>query len=235
MKPSIEVCLSPLLIEDFSLSGKIVVVIDVFRATSTIAQALNNGAKFVFPVKEVNTAIEFGKQFNCKIAGERNGQKIDGFDFGNSPLALTSSVVKGEKLVLTTTNGTQCIAASEEADDIICGSFVNEQAIVDFLNKEKKDTVLFCSGWKGKINIEDSLFAGSLLNEVKDEFNFEGDSELMIHDFFLNNQNLIETCKNSSHYQRLSKHGSEQDLEFCLTRNSAPVLAIIKEGKIIKG
>ena len=129
-KPVLEVCLSPALLHLFDTKGKIVVIIDVFRATSTIAAALHNGAKCVIPVASVPECIELGKSIENSItAGERDGKVAAGLEYGNSPSEYPRSFVEGKTLVLTTTNGTRLLHMVQDADTIITGSFLNLTAV----------------------------------------------------------------------------------------------------------
>ena len=151
-KPTLSTSLSPALLHLYDLSNSVVVIIDVFRATSTIASALYNGAKSVIPVDSVPKAIEISKSIDGIAAGERDGMIADGLQHGNSPLEYTREFIEGKTLVLTTTNGTRLLhmALEKNADTIISGSFPNISAVCDFLLKEKKNVVLGCAGWKDR-------------------------------------------------------------------------------------
>ncbi|RYD69877.1 MAG: 2-phosphosulfolactate phosphatase, partial [Sphingobacteriales bacterium] len=108
-KPTLNTCLSPALLQLFDLTNSIVVIIDVLRATSTIATALHNGAKAIVPVDSVAECIRIGKQIEAITAGERDGQIAEGLGYGNSPFEYPEDFVKGKTLVLTTTNGTKLL------------------------------------------------------------------------------------------------------------------------------
>ena len=108
-KPHLHTILSPKLLELYNVSDCIVVVIDVFRATSTIATALYNGADRIIPVDNVNKCIEVGKATGGITAGERDGKIIEGLSYGNSPAEYPRSFIEGKTLVLTTTNGTKLL------------------------------------------------------------------------------------------------------------------------------
>src|ERR1044072_305308 len=126
-KPTLYTSPSPALLDLYDINNTIVVIIDVFRATSTIATALYNGAKCVIPVDSVAKCIELGKQIEGITAGERDGKIAEGLQHGNSPFEYPSSFVKGKTLVLTTTNGTMLLhmALEKGASRIITGSFPN--------------------------------------------------------------------------------------------------------------
>src|SRR5687767_10674777 len=119
--PTLYTCLSPALLHLYNVSSSIVVIIDILRATSTIATALKNGAKSIIPVDTVAECIKLGKQMEVITAGERDGQVAEGLSYGNSPFQYPESFIKGKILVLTTTNGTKLLhmALASGAQEII--------------------------------------------------------------------------------------------------------------------
>ena len=158
MSNIVDICLSPELIHLFSLKNKVVVVVDIFRATSVMCTALNNGITKIIPVSDLNELNRF-KTDDFLIAAERDGYIVEGFKFGNSPLTyLNKPEIQGKKLVLTTTNGTRAInLCKNDTEDIIIASFLNITAVINFLHKKEKDVIILCSGWKGKISLEDTF------------------------------------------------------------------------------
>jgi 2-phosphosulfolactate phosphatase len=160
---NITTVLSPALFEATvgGVENKNVVVIDILRATTTMCVAMENGANSIWPVDSVQKAAQSGSSF--LTAGERNGEKVEGFDLGNSPQEFSEEVVKGRDIVMTTTNGTKAISLSEGAKNIYIASYRNISAVVQELQKQPEDIVLFCSGWKDQVNLEDTLFAGEVI------------------------------------------------------------------------
>ena len=160
---NITTVLSPALFEATvgGVENKNVVVIDILRATTTMCVAMENGANSIWPVDSVQKAAQAGSSF--LTAGERNGEKVEGFDLGNSPQEFSEEVVKGRDIVMTTTNGTKAISLSEGAKNIYIASYRNISAVVQELQKQPEDIVLFCSGWKDQVNLEDTLFAGEVI------------------------------------------------------------------------
>jgi len=228
-KANIEVCLSPLLFPLVDHRGKNVVVIDVLRATSTICNALKNGASAVIPVETMEECLAIEGDDLIRAA-ERNGQKPEGFEHGNSPLEYTPSLVKGRTIVLTTTNGTRCIKMSVGADQIVAGSFLNLDAIVNFIRNENKDTILFCAGWKDQFNLEDTLFAGAVVDRLKFDFDYHNDAAFSARQLYVNSEeHLLDVVKFSSHYQRLTKFGVTKDIEFCMTLNQTKIIPILNQ------
>ena len=226
-----EVCFSPELIHEYDLNGKLVVVVDIFRATSCIVTGFANGAESIKPVGEVEECKELGKQ-GYLTAGERGGIKVPEFDMGNSPFEYQNSV-KGKKVAISTTNGSQAIIKSLGAEAIIIGAFLNLEAVSEYVLQSKLDVVIHCAGWKGTVNLEDSLFAGALIDECAEELEPKGDSALIAHQLFIaNHDNLLGLAKQSSHAERLAGFGIEKDLEFCMTENEYAVVPILQDDEL---
>ncbi|MFW6043344.1 MAG: 2-phosphosulfolactate phosphatase, partial [Marinilabiliaceae bacterium] len=154
-------------IRSSDVKDKTVVVIDVLRATSVMVTALHNGASKVVPVLTTEAAFEYRKRsgYDVLLAGERNSDRIDGFDHGNSPLDMTEKTVKGKTIVITTTNGTRAINESLEAADIFVAAFLNADATVRALDGVE-EVVLVCSGSNGGFTMEDTLCAGLMANSL---------------------------------------------------------------------
>ncbi|MGE5108920.1 MAG: 2-phosphosulfolactate phosphatase [Sphingobacteriales bacterium] len=238
-KPHLFTCLSPALLHLYDLNKSVVVIIDVFRATSTIASALYNGAKEIIPVDEVAKAIEISKNIGGIAAGERDGKIAEGLEHGNSPLEYTREFIGDKTLVLTTTNGTRLLhmALSSGADTVITGSFPNLSAVCDFLVKENKHVVMGCAGWKDRYNLEDTLFAGAVISRIKKYFTIHCDSSLTAESMYeLHKNDLHGFAPNITHYHRLvDRFGLIEDIRFCFTPDVANVLPVYKDGKLIAG
>ena len=236
-KPTLYTSLSPALLHLYDLSNSIVVIIDVFRATSTIAAALYNGAKCVIPVDSVPKALDISKSIDGIAAGERDGMIAEGLQHGNSPMEYNRDFIENKTLVLTTTNGTRLLqmALDKNAETIISGSFPNLSAVCDFLIAEKKNAVLGCAGWKDRFNLEDTLFAGAVINRVKKHFTIHCDSSLMAEAMYAKHKNnLIGFAPNFTHYHRLAERfGLIEDIKYCLTNDVANVLPVYSDGKLV--
>ncbi len=236
-KPFLYTSMSPALLHLYDVSQATVVIIDVLRATSTIATALYNGARYIVPVDSVAKCIELGRQINCITAGERDGKIAEGLSYGNSPFEYDRPFIAGKILVLTTTNGTRLLhmALDKGAREIVTGSFANLDAVADYLVQQKNNVILACAAWKDKINIEDSLFAGAVIEKVKEHFTIECDaSHIALNLYQSANGNMYEFMKknNASHYNRLTAYGLEKDIRHCLESNTANVLPIYEDGKL---
>ena len=228
-KPTLYTSLSPALLHLYNVRDCVVVVIDILRATSTIATALYNGAREVIPVDSVEKCIRLGKEMACITAGERDGQIAEGLQYGNSSFEYPREFVQGKILVLTTTNGTKLLhaALAKGATEIITGSFLNFSSVCDHLAQEKKNVILACAGWKDKVNIEDTLFAGAVISKLRDSFEINCDASNMAACVYEQaQQNLFDFLKNNdaSHYHRLMNFGLEKDIRHCLTLDIASVL-----------
>jgi 2-phosphosulfolactate phosphatase len=214
-----------------------VVIIDVFRATSTIASALANGARSVIPVDSVPKAIEISKNIDGIAAGERDGMIAEGLKHGNSPLEYTREFIGDRTLVLTTTNGTRLLqmALDRNASTIVSGSFPNLSAICDYLQQQQKNVVLGCAGWKDRFNVEDTLFAGAVIDRLQEAFTIHCDSSLMAVSLYRQHKgNLLEFAPRLTHYHRLvQRFGLIEDITFCLTPDAANVLPYYQDGKLI--
>ncbi len=237
-KPVLYTSLSPSLLNLYDVSNSIVVIIDVLRATSTIATALYNGARSVIPVDSVLRCIEIGRQIQGVTAGERDGRIAEGLEYGNSPFEYPREFVDGKTLVLTTTNGTRLLhmALDKGAKEIITGSFPNLSAVCDHLIEKKQNVILGCAAWKDRVNIEDTLFAGAVISRVRDHFLINCDSSHIAEAMYeKGKKDLFAFLKKSdaSHYHRLMNFGLEKDIRYCLTADGANVLPIYKEGKLL--
>ncbi len=239
-KLTLHTSLSPALLHLYNVSNSIVVIIDVLRATSTIATVLHNGAKCIIPVDSVAECIRIGKQIEGITAGERDGQVAEGLSYGNSPFEYPREFVKGKTLVLTTTNGTKLLhmALDKGAKKIITGSFGNLTAVCNYLIEQKRDVILGCAAWKDRVNIEDTLFAGAVINRIKDHFEINCDGSQIAETMYLDaKDDLFEFLKNkdASHYHRLTNFGLEKDIRYCLTEDVANVLCVYEGGKLVVG
>lgn len=230
--------MSPALLNLYEVRSSIVVIIDVLRATSTIAAALHNGAKSIIPVDSVAECIRLGKQLEVITAGERDGKIAEGLEYGNSPFTYPPEFIKGKTLVLTTTNGTKLLhmALAENAKAIITGSFPNLSTVCDYLTAQNQNVILACAAWKDKINLEDTLFAGAVVNRIKDNFSINCDASKMAETLYNEaKDDLYEFMKNknASHYHRLTNFGLEKDIRYCFTIDVDNVLPMYEEGRLI--
>jgi 2-phosphosulfolactate phosphatase len=238
--PALHTCLSPALLHTEDVANSIVVIIDVLRATSTIATAIKNGARCVIPVDSVAKCIRLGNQIEVITAGERNGKIAPGLMYGNTPYQYTQKFIKGKTLVITTTNGTRLIhmALAQNAREIITGSFPNFSSVSDYLIKQKQNVILACAAWKDRVNIEDTLFAGAVINKIKKHFLINCDATTIAETLYcLAAKDMFSFMESNqaSHFNRLLNLGLEKDIRYCLTEDAADILVIYKDGRLVAG
>ncbi|MFY0651269.1 MAG: 2-phosphosulfolactate phosphatase [Cyclobacteriaceae bacterium] len=230
---TIDVCLSPDLIESFDLQEKIVVVVDILRATSCMVSGLANGVSGIIPVATIEECKAYQNEgYTC--AAERGGKPVEGFELDNSPFSYMQDGLKGKTISATTTNGTLAITKSLDAEQIIIGAFLNITAVARYLERQPNDVIIHCAGWKGKVNMEDSLFAGALIDMLRDTHAPGCDAPLMARNYYLSvKEDLLATVKNSAHAKRLAKIGIEKDTEFCMTFDYYDVIPVLKGNTLV--
>jgi 2-phosphosulfolactate phosphatase len=232
--PSIDVCFSPELLHLYNLKGKVVVAVDILRATSTMVTAFANGATHIFPVMQLEDCHSYSKQ-GCLTAAERDGVKAEGFDFGNSPFSYTPEQVGGRAIAITTTNGTRAIRLSEAADEVIVGSFLNLATVVEHLKTLNLDVLVVCAGWKGNFNLEDTLYAGAVVERLSDSFSSENDAALAaLHLYQVAKEDLLGFLRKSSHVRRLEHLEIHKDIEFCLQHDVFNVLPVWEKDRLVE-
>jgi 2-phosphosulfolactate phosphatase len=228
----VEVCLSPQLYRAYHRKEAIVVVIDIFRATSAICTAFQYGVKCMIPVAGLEEAAAY-KAKGFLVGAERNGSAIEGYDFGNSPFSYMSPAIKGQTVVISTTNGTQAIAAANDAYRVVIGSFLNLTALCNWLHAEQKEVMLLCSGWKNRFSMEDMLFAGAVadrLSALSKSYKL-GDAALAAKYMFqAAKANPYRLLHGSSHKERLSRLGLKADIKYCLKLDQTQIIPVL-EGK----
>ncbi len=234
---SVEVCWSPPLFKQFAKKGSIVVVVDVFRATSAMVTAFQHGAASIIPVSTIKEARAY-KEKGFLAGGERNGEIVKGFESGNSPFSYMNENIRGREIALTTTNGTRAInIASKRVDTVLIGSFLNLQALADHLKSQEKDVVIFCAGWKDRFNMEDSLFAGALTMLLLTSGKFKSDCDSANASSLVYRtarRDLMRFLANCSHRKRLAHLHLEKDVEYCLQTDITDVIPVLRDGKLVR-
>lgn len=221
------------------LAERAVIVIDVLRASSTIAQALYNGCKDIIPVESAERALDLmqkiGKEY-VLLCGERDGQKIEGFDLGNSPFEYSSQVVQDKTLIFATTNGSKAIVKAATGEKVVVGSFVNFREVLELVLNLNKDLSIICSGKENRFALEDAvcggMFVHKLLENKKADLNDGSQAALGLYQ--KHKDNLLKVLEGCDHGKFLSSLGFEKDLNFCSQLNSLPVLPILENGRIVK-
>ncbi|MDR0348212.1 MAG: 2-phosphosulfolactate phosphatase [Tannerella sp.] len=230
----IDVCFSPALYPFYQRLDAVVVVVDVFRATTTIVTAFENGAYSICPVASVEEAKRF-KSAGMLVGAERNVRRCSFADFGNSPFDYTPEKVKGKALVFTTTNGTKALHCITSAHRIITGAFINLQAVADYCLHAGKDVTVLCSGWEDKVNMEDILFGGALAGRLQEQgCRPAGDAAFIALRLWKEAEKDPAAClAQSEHIRRLKSNGLEKDMQYCLTFNQSGLVPVYNRDKKI--
>jgi len=221
------------------LPDRIVVVIDVLRATSVMVHAMAKGASEIIPLATVEEAFRMAKAFPrgfVILGGERESKNIPGFDLGNSPKEYAAERVKGKKLILTTTNGTRAFHTVSSGKEILAGSFFNIGAIAQRCFESNRDLFIFPSGDKGNFSLEDTLCGGMLIDLVLKK----GKEQIFLTDasycarilYQKFKDNLSEALHLSHHGKELIHRGFEDDLAYCAQIDVTPVVPIFQGGVI---
>ena len=217
------------------------VVIDVLRATTTIATALNAGAEAVQTFSDLKTLMQVSDTWQPEKrlrAGERGGAKVEGCDLGNSPLDCTPDLMKGRRLFISTTNGTRALQRVEESPIVITAAMINRQAAVNYLLDKQPDTVwIVGSGWEGGYSLEDTACAGAIADALQGQSgqiaigNDEVIAAIALYRQWQND--LLGMFHSCSHGQRLLRLHCQEDLKYCANIDSLDVLPIQKEPSIL--
>lgn len=201
------------------------VVIDVLRASTTMTAALTNGASCIIPVRKVEEAFALRKKMdNVLLAGERDAIMVEGFDLGNSPYEYTADVVEKKTIVMTTTNGTQAVAAASCAADLIIAGFVNMSAVVEYLKEKKRPVAILCAGTRGRYTLEDALCAGMIADLLETEELC--DFTRACRDLYrAHTDELAAYLREGVHAQNLIRKGFARDMELAFQIDVLPVIA----------
>lgn len=224
----VDVCFSPALYPYYSESNdKIVVIVDIFRATTTMCAALNNGAKAIISVASIEEAQTYKTQ-GYLVGAERNVKRCDFADFGNSPFEYTKDKVLDKEVVFTTTNGTQAINVAKESDFLIIGAFSNIDAVTQFCCNKQKDVIILCAGWNNRFNIEDTLFAGALASKLLTKgYKSASDATQVSLDMWEKAQIDMENyIARTEHIKRLIANNLQDSVGYCLTENIVDIVPI---------
>jgi 2-phosphosulfolactate phosphatase len=210
------------------LSGSSAVVIDVIRATSTIVTALANGATGVQPVAEVADAFALKAQNpGALLAGERGGAPLPGFDLGNSPEDFTRKRVKRKRIILTTTNGTQALAACAGARTVIAAALLNLDAVAERLRKIGPPWIILCAGCNGHFGVDDAIVAGALAEALEQDHAF-------VHLYRSVRKNLSEALLGSDAGRELAKIGMQKDIPYCAGVSRLAVVPTLCEDGVLR-
>jgi 2-phosphosulfolactate phosphatase len=223
---TVDVCLSPDMMHLYEIGDRTVVVVDILRATSCMVTAFAHGVHHIIPFANLDNCRAM-KAHGYITSGERNGMKVDGFDKGNSPFEYMEGM-KGAKLAFTTTNGTEAIDRSSRAKEVVIGSFLNLSSVANHLLAGSNNVLILCAGWKGKVNMEDTLFAGALVEKIRDQIAPECDAPRAAqHLYEAAKKDLTGFLADSSHVRRLARLDVIKDIRFCLTPDQYNIVPVL--------
>ena len=232
MKLKIEVCFTPSEYKNKNYEKFTAVVIDVLRATTSIATAFHNGCRQIVPVEEVHTAFEKKEQLypEAILAGERKGLLITGFNFGNSPLEYNRGAVEDKTIIMTTTNGTMALNMASSGQKVYAAAFVNARAVCDQLIQEGRPVVILCAGTDGRFSVEDAVCAGLIAERLKHHYQLS-DKALAVQAMYeAYKGSLLERVGQSSHARYLTELGFAADVILCLEQDVFSVAPVFTNG-----
>ena len=224
----VDICFSPALYQYYADSNdKIVVVVDIFRATTTMCAAFKNGAVAIIPVASIEEAQVY-KSEGYLVGAERNVKRCDFADFGNSPFDYTADKVKGREVVFTTTNGTQAIETAADAGILTIGAFSNISALADFCIEKQKNVIILCAGWNNRFNIEDTLFGGALTKRLIERgYTSASDATLVALSMWDEaTPDILSYIGRAEHVKRLEANNLQDSIEYCLTEDTVHLVPL---------
>ena len=225
------------------VQGRVVAVIDVLRASTTIAIALANGAKTIIPLDSTEEVATRAKQLERGAvirAGERKMLKAEGFDLGNSPLEHTRDVVEGKTVLLSTTNGTRALLAVQGARDVVVASYVNLTGVTTMLRAALRggaDIAIVCAGHERQFSLEDAACAGRYVHHIARRLSGNDLNDAALAATLIDRKygdNLLRLFNTASHGRALAAAGFEADLAVCAAVDSCPVIPIFQDRQITK-
>ena len=239
----LDVFFTPNQVKPADTAGRLVAIVDVLRASTTVATALGNGARTVIPLEGADEVIFRSKEFTRSqilLAGEQKMHPITGFDIGNSPQAYTKEVVEGKTILLTTTNGTKTLLGVQGARDIVIASYVNFTAVLAMMKlaaRSDTDIAIICAGDEGSFTLEDAACAGRYVKAIPKRAgsvvsNDAASASVLIEKKY--GDNIAKVFKESSHGQALESAGFGDDLAAAAEVDSYPVVPIWQDRQITK-
>src|SRR5690606_8971758 len=235
----IEVILTGSVLSEDDVKDRTVVVIDILRASSTIATALNNGARSIVPVADMAQAGKIASNLDQQsylLGGERGGENIEGYHLGNSPLEYTASRVAGRTIIMNTTNGTVAIDGARAAEHLLIGCFLNAGRVVDFVREADRDVTIICAGWRNRVSLEDTLCAGLLLYRLwdgREPDNVSDAAHIAFTQYAHDRDDLMAALQRCTHAKWLTQRGYGDDVAYCLQLDALPVLPYYRENRLV--
>ncbi|MEI7499511.1 MAG: 2-phosphosulfolactate phosphatase [Bacteroidota bacterium] len=232
----IEVCFSPKLFSEINIQGNyIVVLVDILRATTSICAAFENGVKSIIPVATLEEAKSM-KERGFLVASEQDGKKPDFADFGNSAFNFSRDTIGDKTLVYCTTNGTRALEIARKAEKIVIGAFINITALADWLTGQENNVVILCSGWKNKFCLEDTLFAGALVEKLikRRVFATHCDSAAAAIDLWhIAQPDILNYIEKAAHRHRLKKLDLDDVIPYSFRFDQTKVVPVLEGNEIV--
>lgn len=230
---------SPQPLTEAKIRGKVAIVVDVLRASTTICTAIQNGCREIIPVATVGDAAAMRANLDrdsVLVCGEREGLKIEGFDLGNSPAEYSEQVVRNKILVFASTNGSRAILKCAASSlTLVCG-FVNLSVIVDTVKKFDRDVAIVCAGKQGNFSLEDTFCGGAVIDRMLagDRYDISNDAAQVAHMLYKNQSESIEAVLNQADHARyLIGLGFGGDIITAATVDSIGVVPVLSGNKIV--
>ena len=231
----VEVCVTPATYHCFHNKEAIVVVVDVLRATSSICAAFMNGATQLIPVGSIEEARAM-KEKGYVVAAERDGYVLDFADFGNSPFNFTAERVQNNDIVYSTTNGTKAIFMAKEAHRVVIGSFLNLSSLATWLKKQERNVVVLCAAWKDKFNLEDTVFAGALAEQLLQDNSYTtmcDGTKAALDLWGIAKSDLNGYMQKAAQKERLASKGLDDCFEYCHTPDQGTCIPALENNYLV--
>jgi 2-phosphosulfolactate phosphatase len=222
------------------VAGRVVAVIDVLRASTTIAVALANGARSVIPFEGPDEAVLRSKHYDRRevlLAGERRMRPLPGFDLGNSPREFSREAVDGRTILFATTNGTPALLATQGARDVIVSSYVNLAVSLAFLRTAARggaDVTIVCAGSERQFGLEDGACAGRLVRGLRRgrEVSMNDAAHACVLLDRRYGDELETLFADAAHGRALAEAGFAEDLALCAQVDAFAVLPVYADRQI---
>jgi 2-phosphosulfolactate phosphatase len=220
------------------LEERHIVVVDVLRTCTSIAEALMNGAAKIIPVETVEEATRLAATLDAKsrlLCGERDGRKVNGFDLGNSPREYVRARVEGATLIFASTNASPLMAGVLGGREQVLLGYVNVSAVAEVVGKDARDVAILCAGRNGRFSLEDAACAGALIERLTHRIPSVrlNDAAAVAREYHrLHGQNPEAVLRASEHGRYLIELGFEEDLPLCASVDRSPVVPQLRDGRI---
>ena len=236
---NIDIIISADYINEDSIKDKVVVVIDMLRATSVITTAFINGCKEVIPYLTVEEAVKKSKEFktgDCILGGERKAVKIEGFDLSNSPLEYTEEVVKDKTVIITTTNGTRTLTECTEAKRIFVGAMINGKSVAEKLVELGDDVCIVNAGTNGEFSMDDFICSGYIINEILKLTNKVNLTDIAktANYIYESNPSIESFIHSARHYGVMKDLDLMEDIHYAMQKDITKIVPEYKNGRILK-